>query len=374
MWTVSENKSTVLGPGPSILQMNRTLIVAAMLTFGTAVFGMAAEAPSFEVATVKKAELPEPGKPMFFGRRGGPGTDDPGRITWSGEDLRSLLMTAYDVKRYQISGPDWMDSERYDIVAKVPAGSTKEQVNLMLQNLLADRFGVVLHHTSKVMAMYEMQQAKGGAKLKETTLDAKAIESAGPGELEGIPFGPPPLPPPGAGVPVKIPDGRGPAPGGRAPFPGAPELDKNGIPQLKAPGIIMMMTMGPNGPSARMVGKAQTTAQLASNLSNQLNRPVVDKTGLSGKYDFVVEFAPDFGGGRGPGAGGPGAGVVIGGGPGGGAGPGGGDGAQPGNASEPSGMTLAGAVQQQLGLRLVANKQPVDFLVIDKAEKTPTEN
>ncbi len=55
----------------------------------------------------------------------------------------------------------------------------------------------------------------------------------------------------------------------------------------------MMMRMGPTGPSAHMVGKAQTTAQLAGMVGNELDRPVVDKTGLTGKYDFVLEFAPD---------------------------------------------------------------------------------
>lgn len=372
MWTVSDNESTILRRGPSTLQMNRSLVLA-MLALGAAVFAQAAEGPSFEVATVKKAATPEFGKPMFFGRRGGPGTDDPGRITWSNVNLRTLLTTAYDVKPYQISGPDWMDSERYDIVAKVPAGATKEQVSVMWQNLLAERFGVVLHHTSKVMAMYEMQQAKGGAKLKETTLDAKTIASAASDGSDG--FAPPPLPPPPPGDAGgrAITAGRGPAPGGRPPFPGAPELDKNGIPQLKAPGLIMMMTMGPNGPNARMVGKAQTTEQLASSLSNQLNRPVVDKTALTGKYDFVLEFAPDSGG-RGPGPAGPGAGVVIAAGPGGGPGPGGGDGPSRSDAAEPTGLTLVGAVQQQLGLKLTPSKEAVNFIVVDKADRTPTEN
>ncbi len=73
-----------------------------------------------------------------------------------------LLMTAYDVKPYQITGPPWLDSERYDIIAKVPAGATKDQVKVMWQNLLADRFGLTLHHQSKVFQVEEMQIAKGG--------------------------------------------------------------------------------------------------------------------------------------------------------------------------------------------------------------------
>ncbi len=337
--------------------MNRPTLLAALLVAAP----LFAQSPSFDVATVKKADEPQLGKPVFFGRRGGPGTDDPGRITWSNVNLRTLLTTAYDVKPYQITGPDWIDSERFEIVAKVPAGATKEQVNVMWQNLLAERFGVVLHHSSKVMQAYEMEAVKGGVKLKPTTLDPKAAAA----EPEGLPpgvgirtQGPPPGPAAGGAITA----GRGPGPGGPPPFPGGPQLDKNGIPQFNRPGIFQMMTMGPNGPSARLIGKAQTVEQLAVSLSNQLNKPVVDKTGISGQYDFVLEFTPDMQGGAPRMAGLPPLPAIqI---------P---DGQQP-NASEPGGMTLVGALQQQLGLKLTSMKTAVDMIVIDKAEKTPSEN
>jgi uncharacterized protein (TIGR03435 family) len=339
---------------------------------------------NFEVASVKKAEPPQFGGPgrgqvVAFGRRGGPGTADPGQITWSGASLKVLLTEAYDVKPYQVSGPAWLDTERYDIVAKVPAGTTKEQVKVMWQNLLADRFGVTLHRVSKVFPVDEMVPAKGGAKVKETTLDPKAADS--PQDDAGL-LPPPLAPPPGAitrggpGPGGPPPDGGGfsgqiiaGGPGGPPPkgaFPGAPNLDKNGIPQLTKPGIVQMMTIGPNGPTARMVGKAQTMAQLATMVGNQLNHPVVDKTGLTAKYDFALEFTPDFNGRTLP----PGA---IGMGPGLGPSPAG-DSTQAPKASDPGGVTLVGALQQQLGLKLVAAKAPLDVLVIDKAEKEPTEN
>ena len=146
----------------------RPVCLAAALLFAVSTFAQTPQGPSFEVATIKKADEPQPGKPIFFGRRGGPGTDDPGRITWSNVNLRTLLTTAYDVKPYQITGPDWIDSERYEIVAKVPAGATKEQVNVMWQNLLAERFGISLHHSSKVLQAFEMEAVKGRVKLQET--------------------------------------------------------------------------------------------------------------------------------------------------------------------------------------------------------------
>ena len=298
-------------------------------------------AQTFEVATVKKADPPQPGKPVFFGTRGGLGTDDPGRITWSNVNLRTLLTTAWDVKPYQITGPDWIDSERYEIVVKVPAAATKEQVNVMWQNLLADRFGVVLHHSSKVMQAYEMEAVKGGVKLKATTLDPKAAAS----EPVGLP--------PGLAIRAQGP------PPGRA---GVPDLANNGLPQLDRPGIFQMMTMGPTGPTARLIGKAQTVEQLAVSLSNQLNKPVVDKTRISGQYDFVLEFTPDVQGGAPRMAGLPPLPQIqI-------------PDAPTPTPADPGGLTLLGALQQQLGLKLTSTKAPVDLIIIDKAEKTPTEN
>jgi uncharacterized protein (TIGR03435 family) len=217
-------------------------------------------------------------------------------------------MTAYDVKAYQISGPAWMATERYNVIAKVPEGATKDQVNVMWQNLLAERFGVVLHHESKEFQVEELVVAKGGHKLKESTEDDPSAE-------------------------------------------GPPKLDKKG--DLSGPGLVTMITMNPNGPSAHTVAKAQPLSKLTTMLGNQVNRPVLDKTGLTGKYDFNIEFTPNLP----PGQLGPGTAVA----------------AQVDNTSEP-GPNLADAVQRQLGLRLVASKAKLDVVVIDKAEKVPTAN
>lgn len=340
--------------------MTKATLLALVLIPASCAFAQPAGKLTFDVASVKKADLPEPGKPMFMGSRGGPGTADPSQITWSNATLKALLMTAYNVKPYQVTGPDWIDSERYNITARVPAGATKDDVRVMWQNLLAERFGLTFHKISKVFQVQEMTAAKGGVKLKETTLDAAAADAPQP-DLQP--------PPPGRGR-VQFPDAGGGGPAVKGPPPSGvggfepPKLDKNGIPQLNAPGLIMMMTMGPSGPTARMVGKAQTTERLADMLGNQMNQPVVDKTGLTGKYDFVLEFAPEMNGRMMP------PGLPPGGPP---APPPGNDTA-PLNASEPNGATLTTALQQQLGLKLVGTKSPLDVLVIDKAEKVPTEN
>ena len=152
-------------------------------------------------------------------------------------------MTAYDVKEYQVSGPGWLDTERYDIVVKFPPGATKEQVNVMWQNLLAERFGVMLHHESKEFQVEELVVDKSGSKLKETAWDpATPLE------------------------------------------PGPPQRDKNG--EFSSPGLVTTISPRENGASVHTVAKAQPISQLTAMLTNVLHRPVFDKTGLAGKYDF----------------------------------------------------------------------------------------
>src|SRR5947207_312669 len=139
--------------------MYRTILSAslAVLSCGAA-FGQAS--PSFEVASVKPAEAPSTPGMLRVGMRGGPGTPDPGQITYSNVSLKNVIMNAYNVKGYQITGPKWLDSERFDIVAKVPKGATKEEFRLMLQNLLAERFKLSLHHESKELPIYGLVVGK----------------------------------------------------------------------------------------------------------------------------------------------------------------------------------------------------------------------
>jgi uncharacterized protein (TIGR03435 family) len=266
--------------------------------------------PTFEVASVKLSQPTTPGTPVFFGpARGGPGTPDPGQITWTNATLKGMLMIAHDVKQYQINGPGWLDTERYDVVAKVLDGATKEQVNLMWQSLLAERFSLKLHHEPKEFQVEQLVVGKNGAKLKETTLDpALTLE------------------------------------------PGPPKFDKNR--KLAGPGFVT--TIMANG-QAHSAAKAQPLSRLTAALGNVLHSPVIDKTGLTGKYDFSIDFKMDLRA-LGPPPGGPGPGAVAG-----------------DNAPDP-GPDLAAAVEQQLGLKLVPAKAKLDVLVIDKAGKVPTDN
>ncbi len=162
--------------------------------------------------------------------------------------------------------------------------------------------------------MEELVVDKGGSKLKETTWD------------------------PALALP-----------------PGPPQRDKNG--GLASPGQINMISARENGVNIHAIVRAQPISQLTATLGNALNRPVLDKTGLSGKFDYTVDYAMDRSMLPPPPPGQPGPGPASG----------------PDNASEP-GPDIAAAIREQLGLRLVPGKATLDVLVIDKAEKVPTAN
>jgi uncharacterized protein (TIGR03435 family) len=187
----------------------------------------------------------------------------------------------------------------------------------MWQSLLAERFGVRLHHGSKEFQVEELVVARGGSKLKESAEDPAA------------------------------------------PLPAGPPQFKDG--ELSGPGLVTIIAPGSNGPLAHTVAKGQPLSQLTTLLGNQLNRPMLDKTGLTGKYDFNLEFTPNLNGLPPPlplpAPPGPGPSVAT-----------------PGNNASEPGSDLASAVRQQLGLRLVASKAKLEVVVIDKAEKVPTDN
>jgi uncharacterized protein (TIGR03435 family) len=321
--------------------MQRAILGAGLIIFTScAAFGQAAaESPTFEVASVKPAE-PSPMGQIRVMMRGGPGSGDPGQITYSNVSLKNVLMNAYAVKGYQINGPKWLDSERFDIVAKIPKGATKEQFQLMLQNLLAERFKLALHHETKELPMYALVLGKGGSKMKESVED----DAAAPGAA-------PPPPPPGS-------DGAG-------PVMNRLKVGADGMPQLPANmgknNMMMMMTNG----RMRLVASHRPVSALAEMLGNQLGFPVVDATGLKANYDFNLDFAPE--GMNGP------MGIMPvpppqhDGGPGGGGGP-------MAVAPDMAGPSIFTALQEQLGLKLEQRKGPADLLVIDRLEKVPTEN
>jgi len=316
---------------------------------------------TFEVATVKAAAPPgsPDGKRMIrVGAQGGPGTNDPGQIKYEFLSLRDLITRAYGVRNDQVSGPPFLASERFDIVAKIAPGATKDDVKVMLQNLLKERFQLAVHRETKEMAVFELVVAKDGPKLKESADQSDPEAAPRPGTPgEGGPSAEAP-PPPGPPDPSKI------------------KMGKDGMPEIPAalrrPGVMMMAMMSPTGARMKLDGNRATISQLIDTLANQSDRPILDKTGLTARYDFTLDFAPDQGAMTAKmGALGPPPPPPPGGGPGPGAGLGGGD---LGPHPETDALPLQAAIQKQIGLRLEAKKDSVDLLVIDHIEKTPTDN
>jgi uncharacterized protein (TIGR03435 family) len=224
----------------------------SLLTAGAAFAQDTRPSPEFEVALVKLT-APPTGDGIFVGVRGGPGSQDATRITYVNESLRNLLTEAYGVRDYQVFGPDWIDTQRYDIAAKVAEGATKDQVRVMLQTLLADRFKVVLHHETRDFPIFELTVAKSGSKLK-----------------------------PSSSAPPAAADGKVPNP-----------IGSDGFPQLPtgATGMIGAMHNGVN----RLIAGKQTLETLAKVLENEVGTRVVDRTGLTGTYDFNLDYVRDQG-------------------------------------------------------------------------------
>src|ERR1017187_3230329 len=159
--------------------MSRTLLCVLCVVAPIVSFGQAAEGKlAFEVASVKPAAPPTGLAVMLFQMRGGPGTADPGQISYTNVPMRALLLRAYGLKPPQLSGPNWLENEKYDIVAKVPVGATREQVNVMVQNLLIERFGLAAHHETRDLPGYEMVFARSGSKIKESPENSAAGDAA----------------------------------------------------------------------------------------------------------------------------------------------------------------------------------------------------
>lgn len=258
-----------------------------------------APALSFEVASIKPSE----GDGHMVRIQTSPG----GRYTASGVNLRMLIQQAYDVKDFQISGgPAWISSTPFDIVAKAENPDVnREQVKLMLQSLLAERFHLKFHRETRELPVYALVVGKNGHKLHLSEIQPNT---------DGTP-----AKSPGAGDPA--------APGGAG--------------SAKPAGAMMRMGRG------QLDAQMTPIAALANMLAQQLGRPVIDKTDLKGSYDFKLEWTPDETAHR-----------LIGG--------GGADAPPPADSSGPSVFT---AVQEQLGLRLESQKGPVEILVIDSVEK-----
>jgi uncharacterized protein (TIGR03435 family) len=140
-----------------------------------------AQSPHFEVASVKRSP-----QQRFGAFSGGPGSSDPERITYESTTLENLIRDAYHLQPYQISGPSWLTSEYYTVAAKLPPGTTIDQYRQMMANLLTERFGVLSHRVMKDFAGYEITVAPGGIKLTPVAKTDDFPEFRGTRETDGL--------------------------------------------------------------------------------------------------------------------------------------------------------------------------------------------
>src|SRR5260370_27442605 len=148
---------------------------------------MLGQTPAFEVGSIKPSEPITPAM-VAAGKLHAGMKIDGKRVDIGNFALMQLICKAYDVKTYQVSGPSWLQAvgmagQRFDIIANLPEGATKEQVPQMLQNLLAERFKLVMHRDTKEQAVYALVIGKGGKaglKIKEAGMPAAAPDGAAP--------------------------------------------------------------------------------------------------------------------------------------------------------------------------------------------------
>lgn len=317
--------------------------LAAGLSFAAiTLLGQAApdKAPAFEVATIRAApSITEIAQQLQSGKAKIGMTIDGARVDMGFQGLNDLIRIAYKVKPYQIQGPDWMAQQRFEIQAKIPDGVAQDQVPAMLQSLLADRFKMTMHRDKKEMPVYALIVGKGGPKLTEADPAPEAPLADKPGSTSmtlGTENGPMKIVQSGNGAVMQ---------GGQ--FSGT--LRET----VSASGVQLEFT------KVKM-------SELVDLLTGLVDKPVLDMTDLKGvyqiKFDLPLEdvmviarrnaaqlglqlpAAPQAAG------------------------------ASPADlASTPGGAAIFQAIEK-MGLKLDSRKAPVDVIVVDHLDKTPTEN
>jgi len=274
--------------------MHQAVVSAlAAVTFTLSAGAQTPDTPAFEVASVKTNTSGAPGS---SGRTGN------GSVTFTNQTARSLISNAFDVRGNRIvGGPPWIDSERFDVNARAPVDTPDKGLAPMMQAMLADRFKLIVKREIREEPVYALVVARDDQRLGPSLRPATDCIKAAAGS-------------------------------GRA--GGGPDA------QPLRPGT-------PSACGSRMLGDARgitiqsgmrTMADLANMLRGVGEREVVDRTGLSGTFDFELRYAPD---------------------------------SVRSTAADPTQLLpdVFTALQEQLGLKLEPQRGPVDYLVIERIER-----
>jgi uncharacterized protein (TIGR03435 family) len=329
----------------------RTLCAMQGFTVGLTLAARAAlaQAPqaapvAFEVAAIRAAPpITEVIQQIQSGKAKLGMTVDGSRVDIGFVSLADLAGMAYNVKPYQMQGPDWMSQQRFDIQAGIPDGVSKDRVPEMLRALLADRFKMTTHKEKKDLPVYALIAGKNGAKLTE----AAALTQAG------------------AAPDKTLADSANSVNGDTE--KGQFKFKVNGQNGVVMQSGTMRISSSGGTDGGHMEINRITMPGLANALSSYVDRPVIDMTGLTGEYQVALDLSLEdlmlaaqraqrqmaqLG-------------VLL---P-----PQQLPGVNPGEASTPGGGSVFAAVGK-LGLKLDARKGPVEVIVVDHLEKAPTEN
>lgn len=259
------------------------------------------DAPTFDVVSLKPSAASTRRESA-----GGPESRDPGRYFFHRAALQDLIAIAYDTKFFQISSKAPLDGKRFDLDAKLPADTTAEQFRAMMRTMLSERFHLTAHQASKEFPGFELSVAKTGAKLRQ-------------------------------------------AEAGDPPQQARPNSQGDGFPDLTPhkPGMASSQTTNGHCAVTQLRAQEQTIAALAGWLQSLVEDPIRDATGLTGKYDFTLEYAREV-----PNAGAP----------------------SPDPSPGCAVPELFSALQQQLGINLIRRRLQFEILVIDSFDPVPAEN
>ena len=328
--------------------MKRPFVAACICVLASfAAFGQTK--PSFEVATIKPSQ-PLTQEKMLSAIQGGGklpfgATIAGGRAEYLYLDLKTLLTYAYGVKPYQIKGPDWMSTTRFDIEAKMPSGATKDDAAKMLQSLLEERFKLAVHHAKSEEPVLALVAGRNGLKLKASTGKPTAID-------DNTPLAPGEMKMDGPDGPVRV----------RVDVATGSSVIDMGL-QGKMSWVMNAATQSMHivFEMTTMSGLADMMSQLMTQLAGGMaGRQIVNLTGIDGNYDASVDLslAEIMALAQSVGADLPGAPVNNG----------------AGLPSDPGGGLSVAEAVQSMGLKLESRKATVDELIVDHMEKMPSAN
>jgi uncharacterized protein (TIGR03435 family) len=278
--------------------MSLTQIVALLTVLGctTAVKGAAqtekSTSPAFEVVSIRPSEPQSP-----RGSRGGPGSAGPERYEFYSATVLDLIVIAWNADTFQISSKADLERNRFDVDTKVPAGATKDEFRLMLQNMLAERFGLQVHVEQRDFPAYALRVTKSGIRMKE--VDDKGGEE----EKQG-------------------------------------SSGQMGSTQ-ETPSFRSKQSISGSFQVVSVEAHLEPMSILVRSLPKPDGLPVVDETGLSGRFSYALDYSEDLPG--------------------------------PPDLSAPPAPSLSTALQQ-LGLELVRTKAPFKVVIVESINREPTPN